>query len=194
MKIKVFFFAFTLVVFFSCNDVAKDKMASNETQLFSKNDTISNFEDADYYVSNGFQVFENYDFAIKAPIELKDMSGQANEKHDFNFGGIANDNSKEKLAFIQIIINPLPSSYKDLNNKKRMDFEKDLINTNFPGEKNEIDFLEQKAYVWNYSFNGYGAKSIIFIRNGRIYGFNLMTNNSLSENFDLLVNSIKFLK
>lgn len=151
-------------------------------------------KDASYYKSKGFQVFPDYSLAVKMPVILKDVSGQTKEHHDCNYGAMADEYSKEKRAFYQVIIDRLPASFGVLS-KAEQDAYIDKIYTSSTGVTKKVVFGAEKltAFVMSFKQNGMTGKGIIIVRNGNNYGFTLITNYKLLERFNTLTNSIEFI-
>jgi len=155
--------------------------------------TLSSQEkNASYYISKGYQVFKKFNLAIKLPVKLTDMSSQTKSNNDLFYGGFLNKNSESKVVFYQVIINPLPAGYKDLNPSEKKTFEAKLLNEKFPGNKKKVVFMGVNAFVLSYRQNGYSGRSLVFIKYGKIYGFNLMTNDDITSKFNAMTNNIEF--
>jgi hypothetical protein len=54
-----------------------------------------------------YQTFSDYQFKVKCPAILKDVSNKSNYDFDFNYAGTTDD------SFYQIMIIKLPTGYKD---------------------------------------------------------------------------------
>jgi len=154
----------------------------------------SQVKNASYYLSRGYQVFAKYNLAIKFPVKISDLSNQTKDNSDFIYGGFLNKDSESKVVFYQVIINQLPAGYKDLTTSEKKTFEAKLLNEKFPGNKEKVVFMGVDAFVLSYKNNGYSGRSLVFIRNGCVYGFNIMTNDDITVRFNSMTNSIEFIE
>lgn len=152
----------------------------------------SQVKNVSYYLSKGYQVFTKYRLAIKFPVKLSDLSSQTKDNSDFIHGGFLNKDSESKVVFYQVIINQLPAGYKDLNPSEKKTFEAKLLNEKFPGSKEKVIFMGVDAFVLSYKNNRYSGRSLVFIKYGRIYGFNIMTNDDIISKFNAMTNNIEF--
>ena len=149
-------------------------------------------KNASYYLSKGYQVFTKYNLAFKFPVKLTDMSSQTKSNNGLFYGGFLNKNSKSKVVFYQVIINHLPAGYKDLNPSEKKTFEAKLLSEKFPGNKEKVVFMGVDAFVLSYKQNGYSGRSLVFIKYGKTYGFNIMTNDNITSKFNSMTNNIEF--
>jgi len=154
--------------------------------------SINQEKNANYYISKGYQVFQKFNLAIKLPVKLTDMSSQTKSNNDLFYGGFLNKNSETKVVFYQVIINPLPAGYKDLNPSEKKTFEAKLLSEKFPGNKEKVVFMGVDAFVLSYKQNGYSGRSLVFIKYGKTYGFNIMTNDNITSKFNSMTNNIEF--
>jgi len=154
--------------------------------------SINQEKNANYYISKGYQVFQKFNLAIKLPVKLTDMSSQTKSNNDLFYGGFLNKNSETKVVFYQVIINPLPAGYKDLNPSEKKTFEAKLLSEKFPGNKEKVVFMGVDAFVLSYKQNGYSGRSLVFIKYGKTYGFNIMTNDDITSKFNSMTNNIEF--
>lgn len=196
---KVILKTFALVVLFGCSNTVNENSnrSIDSADITNNNETIVNenstIRDKNYYTSKGFQVFTKYNLAIKLPVKLADISSQDRSNHDFNYGGFENPKSKTDIAFYQIIIDDLPSSYSQLSEKEQKAMKIKILNEGFKGNKKAVTFLEQEAFVMDFvGSNGFPGKAIIFIKNAKTFGFNIMTKNKLDEKFNAMTNNIIF--
>jgi|GEM_PF-4284556 hypothetical protein len=172
------------------NATSKDTSNVTDNETVSPGDPID--RDDEYYRSKGYQIFGKYNLAVKVPVVMEDGSMKTSGDHDFVYGGFVNQNDPEKLTFYQIIINDLPDSYRNFDDSEREEFEKNWLEKTMDGQHKKVRFLEHEAVVMEYSQNGYGGRSIMFLRGGRSYGFNVITNDNLTRKFNSLTNKIKF--
>lgn len=154
--------------------------------------SINQEKNASYYISKGYQVFQKFNLAIKLPVKLTDMSSQTKSNNGLFYGGFLNKNSESKVVFYQVIINPLPAGYKDLNPSEKKIFEAKLLSEKFPGNKEKVVFMGVDAFVLSYKQNGYSGRSLVFIKYGKTYGFNIMTNDDITSKFNSMTNNIEF--
>jgi len=185
MKIINKILVLLLIASFSCVNRPSPGSGSN----FEVSPTIKN---ESYYKSKGYQVFSDFGFAVKCPVVLKDVSRISNDDFDFNYGGFLNEKSKEKLVFYQITIVKFPVGYKDMPyeevQKKFMEF----INTNAKGEPVRWGEEEYPASVHDYVHNGYSGRGISVLVEGKVYGFNVITNDDLNAKFNSFTNNVVF--
>ncbi len=151
-------------------------------------------KDENYYKAKGYQVFPAYSLAIKVPVTLKDVSLQSKDNSDLNYAGMADENSKEKRAFYQVIINKLPEGYSALSTSEKAAYNEKLYASMPPGKQKVVFGVEKlTAFVMPFTKNGMTGKGIVIIRNGYNYGFTIITNYQFTERFNSLTNSIEFI-
>jgi hypothetical protein len=191
MKAIKYILPIILIAFFSCEMPVQEITQQDSNQMDSSD--FDKPKDASWYRARGYQVFSSRNLAVKAPVRLENMASQTRERHDFNFGGVENSRSESRIAFYQIIINNLPRTYQNLSDSEKIAFEEKMIRESFPRDAKQIEFKGLKAFILSYSHDGYMAKSLMFIKDGRTYGFNLITNNNLEAKFEEYINNIQFI-
>ena len=144
--------------------------------------------DAAYYKSKGYQVFTDYQFAVKSPVTLEDISMRSNDNFDFNYAGISSDDS-----YYQIMIIKLPIGYKNYQEDDIKAMLRERFGQQGGGENVLFGDENLPAYLSNYVHNGYKGKGIAVYRNGLIYAFNVMTKGSLDTKFNSFTNNVCFL-
>lgn len=151
--------------------------------------------DASYYRSKGYQVFERFDLAVKAPVKLFDISDQAQGDFAMNYGGIVDD-GKSTMAAYQIMITNLPHGYLDYSESEIKVLVDNLIKDKISGFNNvkKIYFGEDDCpgYSMETSIYGYKQKSVMFYRNGHIYAVSVISNYQLEQRFNQFTNGVKF--
>ncbi len=148
-------------------------------------------KDASYYQAKGFQTFAEFNFAIKCPCSLSDVSHRSPGDNDLSYGCVMNENSDAKLIMYQILVKKIPAGYQDATPEKKKEVEEKLFST-FGGNKKIVSFNNVNAVIVSYSNKGITGKAMAFIKNGATFTFNLMTNDGLEEKFNSLTNNIKF--
>ena len=148
-------------------------------------------KDAAYYRSKGYQVFPEFEFAVKCPCTLSDISQRVHGDNDLSYGCTMNENSDEKFIMYQILVKKVPDGYLYASVDKKKEVEEKLF-TSFDGETKRVVFNGVNAVVISYNNKGITGRAIAFIKNGATFTFNLMTNDGLEENFNSLTNNIKF--
>ena len=151
--------------------------------------------DASYYRSKGYQVFERFDLAVKAPVKLYDISDQAEGDFAMNYGGVVDD-GKSTMAAYQIIITNLPHGYLDYTESELKNIVDDLLKARVSRFNNvkKIYFGEDDCpgYYVETSIYGYKQKSVMFYRNGHIYAVSVISNYQLEQRFNQFTNGVKF--
>lgn len=158
----------------------------------------SNLKDISYYQERGYQIFQEYGFAIKAPCLLEDISQQVSGEWLLNYGGIANKESPEKRTFYQLAVNRLPVGYKDIPadklksaiDSKIRDTMKNLKNCKFI----LFGYEEYQGYVGECITKGYTQKGVVFLKDNYIICLTVISNDNLEEKFNKFTNSFKTIK
>lgn len=191
MKTIQFIAAIIITTLFSCEMPVQEpvQQSSNLNQV----ETPAQQKNAAWYRSKGYQVFNQYNLAIKTPVRLENLASQSRERHDFNYGGLADSRSESRQAFYQVIINNFPATYRNLPESEKAAFEEDMLKA-IPEDAKEISLEGHRAFVYTYRHNNMRAKSLMLFKNGRTYGFNLITNNNLDGKFEELLKSIHFIE
>lgn len=152
-------------------------------------------KDASYYRSKGYQVFERFNLAVKAPVKLFDISDQAQGDFAMNYGGVVDD-GKSTMAAYQIMVTNLPHGYLDYSESEIKNLVDDLIKARVSGFNNvkKIYFGEDDCpgYSMETSIYGYKQKSVMFYRNGHIYAVSVISNYQLEQRFNQFTNGVKF--
>jgi hypothetical protein len=186
-----------VMILFSCHyQQPKETTSEKQQETFYYNDgNDDRSHDANYYLSKGYQVFPEFDLAIKSPCQLTDQSLQSSANHDFIMGCFVNEHSNRDMEFYQVIINKLPLGYRDLNKTEQKDFEAEMLDKLADGGSKDVVFYDSiSGKVFDFTQNGYSARALVFIWNGKTYGFTLITNNELDKNFNKWTNKIELLK
>ena len=147
--------------------------------------------DADYYSSKGFQIFPQYNLAIKCPVILTDISHSTKTNFDLHYSGIENNE-----AFYEMIVINLPLGYYDLSDDEKAKFERDFLAKKFQGKPviTEMGGQEVNAGIMEYTHQDGQGKGIAFIYNGKIFSFNIIAKEGINERFNKLTNNIVFYK
>ena len=134
------------------------------------------------------QIFSDYQFAVKCPAILQDVSMQSNNDFDFNYAGNTDD------AFYQIMIIKIPAGRLDLSSEEEKAFLRELFGSQGGGKSVLWGEENLPAYLLNdYTQNGYRGKGIAVARKGRIFTFNVMAKGDLDAKFNSFTNSVFFL-
>lgn len=195
MKPLVAFLALTFILV-SCQQPSQDKKLLSVNNEEPKTQVVNDeplTKDENYYISKGYQVFSNYKFAVNLPVKLTDLSNESRDSHEFNFGGFVNRNSQTNIVFYQIIINSLKNTYNSLSQTEKKEFEEKLIKEKIPANHRIINIYGQNTYSFDYKQNNYNAKALFFIRDGKTYGFTIITNDNINEKFENFINNVFFL-
>jgi len=156
------------------------------TQLVHKEavtDVEPTIKNEAYYKSKGYQVFSEYNFTVKCPATLRDISRQSNDSFDFNYAGNTDN------AFYQIAIIKLPTDKKNMSRNEY----KELLESKGGGKYVLWGEDELPAYLLNdYTQNGYRGRGIAVGLNGMIYTFNVMSKDNLDADFNSFTNSVYF--
>lgn len=175
--------------------IGMKKLALSLLLVFISTLSFSQTHDAAYYRSKGYQVFERFDLAVKAPVKLFDISDQAQGDFAMNYGGVVDD-GKSTMAAYQIIVTNLPHGYLDYSESEIRVLVDNLIRDKVSGFNNvkKIYFGEDDCpgYYMETSIYGYKQKSIMFYRDGHIYALSVISNYQLEQRFYQFTNGVKF--
>lgn len=152
-------------------------------------------KDAAYYRSKGYQVFNQFGVAVKAPVQLLDVSRQAEGDFALNLGGIEDEN-KSTMAFYQFIVSALPAGYRNYSESQMQEMMDDQLKTmtrSFTNVK-KVYFGEEGCigYVGDTKTQGYMQRGLVFYRKGHTYAVTVITNYQLEQRFNKFTNGIKF--
>ena len=163
-----------------------------------ENQIISNIKDIAYYQKRGYQIFQEYGFAIKAPCLLEDVSQQVSGEFLLNYGGITEKNNPAKITFYQLAINKLPIGYKDIPIDKLKSAIDSKIRDAMKNLKNCKPILfgyeEYQGYVGECITKGYSQKGLMFSKDNYIICLTVISNDNLEEKFNKFTNSFKTIK
>lgn len=170
----------------------------NIKRQYEENQNSSNFKDIDYYQERGYQIFQEYGFAIKAPCLLEDVSSHVSGKWLLNYGGIAEQENSEKRTFYQLAVNRLPVGYKDIPVDKLKNVIDSMIKDAMKNLKNCKPILfgyeEYQGYVGECITKGYTQKGLTFLKDNYIICLTVISNDKLEEKFNKFTNSFKTIK
>ncbi len=153
-------------------------------------------KDASYYRSKGYQVFNQQHVAVKAPVQLQDVSKQASGDFALNYGGVEDEN-KPTVAFYQFMVSDLPAGYRDYTESQLQEIMGELIKSmtsSFTNVK-KVRFGDEGCvgYVGDTQTQGYKQRGLVFYRKGHTYAVTVITNYQLEQRFNKFTNSVKFL-
>lgn len=178
---------YTTICIFLFGCINTNKSTSTINSKSEEELDIYPYKDAAYYLSKGYQVFSDFEFAVKCPVVLKDVSILSNENFDFNHAANTDD------TFYQITVTQIPAGRKDLTVEEYDKFLDEMFSQQ-PTKKVLWGEEGKPAYLFDdYMHNEYKGRGIAVPHNGRIYGFNLMTIRDIDAKFNGFTNNIKFL-
>ena len=152
-------------------------------------------KDAAYYRSKGYQVFSQFGVAVKAPIQLQDVSRRAEGDFALNYAGLVDEN-KPTVAFYQFIVSSLPVGYRNYTENQLQvvvgEFIKSMTSSFTNVKKVYFGDEECIGYVGDTKTNGYNQRGLIFYRKGHIYALTVVTNYQLEQRFNKFTNGVKF--
>ncbi|WP_108821832.1 PsbP-related protein [Dysgonomonas sp. Marseille-P4361] len=186
-----------IVVAILCNSSNKDfsTPSKRDHSIITGEVESSERKDEAYYRQKGYQIFSQYNLAIKTPITLKDISFQSSNDFDLEYGAIENENNPTKMAVYQLMVIELPISYRASSHQEKEQVRKsilDKLTQDVSSEYVRFSHEELDAYVAYTTFNGYGSKCIYFFREDYVFCLVVISNNNLNERFNKLTNSIHF--
>ena len=162
------------------------------------NQSSSNLKDISYYQERGYQIFQEYGFAIKAPCLLEDISQQVSGEFLFNYGGITEKDNPAKITFYQLAINRLPVGYKDIPADKLKNAIDNKIKDAMKNLKNcksiIFGYEEYQGYVGECITKGYNQKGLMFSKDDYIICLTVISNDNIEEKFNRFTNSFKSIK
>ena len=152
-------------------------------------------KDAAYYRSKGYQVFSQFGVAVKAPVQLQDISRQAEGDFALNLGGIEDEN-ESTMALYQFIVSALPAGYRNYSEsqmQEMMDEQFRTMTASFTNVK-KVYFGEEGCigYVGDTKTQGYKQRGLVFYRKGHTYAVTVITNHQLEQRFNKFTNGVKF--
>jgi len=180
-------FTLSIVVLFTATGIVQtigmysgDSFKNNKIRYISqRNET--------YYKSKGYQVFSEYQFAVKCPAILKEVSRQSNDNFDFNYEGSNDD------TFYQIMIIRIPDGTRDMSKNEYREFLQNMFGNKGGGKHVLWGEENLPAYLLDdYVQDGYKGRGIAVERNGRVYAINILTNSNLKAKFNGFTNNFQF--
>lgn len=170
----------------------------NTKRQDERNQSSNNLKNIGYYQERGYQIFQEYGFAIKAPCVLEDVSQHVSGEWLLNCGGIAEKESPKKRTFYQLAVNRLPVGFKDIPADKLKSAIDNKIRETMGNLKNckSISFGYEKyqGYVGECITKGYTQKGVIFSKDNYIICLTVISNDNLKEKFNRFTNSFKSIK
>lgn len=152
-------------------------------------------KDAAYYRGKGYQVFDQFGVAVKAPIKLEDVSRQAEGDFALNLGGIE-DKNKSSMAFYQFIVSDLPAGYRNYTESQLQEMIGEQLQSTMRSFSNvkKVYFEDEGCigYVGDTKTNGYNQRGLMFYRKGHTYAITVITNYQLEQRFNKFTNGVKF--
>lgn len=178
-----------LILFCQCNYTSQNKENSEEQ---SDGTSIRN---ASYYRDKGYQIIPHYNFAIKAPCILKDISMQSQGDFTLNYGGILNEDNPSKLVAYQLTIVQLPASYLHMSLS-----EQNRVKEKLKSQIQKIGIYKDvkvghegyDGYLVESTQDNYKLKGEMFIKDDLIFGLTVITNDDIESKFNTYTNSLKF--
>jgi hypothetical protein len=186
MKSTIAIYIGVLVIFmFSC----ENKQPSSNHQDSTVNVVEPKNRDAAYYSSKGFQIFPQYNLAIKCPVVLTDISSSTKTNFDLHYAGLENNET-----YYEMIVINLPLGYYDLTDDEKVNFEKNFLAEKFQGKTviTKMGDKEINAAINEYTHQRGQGKGIAFIFNEKIFSFNIIAKEGINERFNKLSNNIIF--
>lgn len=170
----------------SISDDSKTKQIEYKEDNIESSQPIQRNED--YYITKDYQTFSDYQFAVKCPAILKDVSMQSNDDFDFNYAGSTDE------TFYQIMIVRIPAGRLDLTREEEKEFLIKMFAARGGGKSVLWGDDNYPAYLFDdYTQEGYKGRGIAVAREGYIYAFNVITKSDLDATFNSFTNSVKFL-
>lgn len=160
----------------------------------SRKDLQTNVEESKSYTKE----FTEFGFSITSPCELKDVSSQSTGQFEVNYGGVTNQNDKDKLTAYQVMVTKLPIGYKNLDSKELKRIVDELILSqmqNFSNVK-RTSFSDEgySGYVGDTQSHGLNQRGVIFYKDGYIIALTVLTNYELVQKFNKFTNGFKTIK
>jgi hypothetical protein len=166
-----------------------DSVATSTNEYATKN--------AGYFKEKGYQVFEEYGFAIKAPCILKDVSGQVTGDFVLNCGGIENENNPSKIVFYQLMLSRLPVGYRDVPENELKSKADAILKASMKQFKNvkaiSFGYEGYHGYAGDTVFKGYKQKGLMFLKENYIFALTIITNNDIESKYTKFTNCLKFI-
>ena len=160
----------------------------------SKNDDVSvvKIKDERYYKSNGYQVFPQFNLAVKCPARLQNAPN-ANPNFTLHYAGIDDNKRENKGGYYEVCIIDLSYYPSETIEQK---FHHEFMPRFLEGcEKSVISIAgkERTVYIKTYqSGGGNNGKGLALIQDGIIYMFSVAGNDRISQRFDDFISSIAF--
>lgn len=177
------------------NNRNASNFASNQT---TDKEDVRGFEATErneaYYKSNGYQVFSQFNLAIKCPIRLQNAPN-ANPNFTLHYAGIDDNKRENKGGYYELCVIDL--SYYPTSEIIEQKFHHEFLPRFLTGcEKSvmQVAGKERTVYIKTYLSGGNNGKGLAFIQEGIIYMFSVTGNDNILQRFDNLTNSIAFYK
>lgn len=136
------------------------------------------------------QIFPKYQFAIKTPLILEDISSQSKNQFALQYGVVEYPNDNSKSTAYQLIVH-VPPNY---NFETQSSFKHSMLNSN-----NELKWIQTtigeqniEAYISSFVQNGVSAKSILIFREEYILTINVMSNLDLESKYQFVADNFLF--
>lgn len=149
-----------------------------------------------YWITEGYQVFQKYGLALKAPVRLQNVNRQSKGNFDLHFGEFIGNKRTNVGTYYEIISIKIPdySKYSEVN---RDEYAQDFLDTHLE-RKGGKDYLLNATRgtihgkVVSYSEQGRNAKAFAFVKNGNLITLNVISDHSVKPLFENYINSLVF--
>jgi hypothetical protein len=190
-EMKIINYLVLILLCCSCTNnpkTGKNLSAVRTTDKETAEEPVPTGKDAAYYKSKGYQIFAEYQVAVKCPATLQDISKRSKEDFDLNYAGHTDD------SFYQVMIFKLPAGRADMSKEEEKAFMKDMFSRSQGGKSVVWGDEELPAYLFDdYVQKGLDGRGIAVSRNGKVYAFNVITKGDLNVKFNAFTNNVRFL-
>lgn len=153
-----------------------------------KKDSIEVMHTTQSLANEEYQVFEEFQFKVKCPAILNDVSSNSSDDFDFNYAGSTDE------TFYQIMIVRIPAGRFDLTREEEKEFLIKMFAAKGGGKSVLWGDDNYPAYLLDdYTQEGYKGRGIAVAREGYIYTFNVITKSDLDATFNSFTNNVKFI-
>lgn len=186
IKIKVFSTVLICIFCMNCTNTNRkgEKNISSEMKQEVRNKT--------YYTSNSYQIFENYQLAVKSPAILKDHPN-ANPNFTVHYGGIDDNQRENKGGYYEVCI--IDWSFHHPANVIEQKFHHEILPRFLDGSEKlsmPVAGHERTVYIKTYQDGNNIGKALAFVREGVVYLFNVAGNDRIEKRFNEFISSISF--
>lgn len=179
------------IQFFSCEHPQSQSIRTTSINNHPKNSP-------NYWKAEGYQVFDKYELALKAPIRLNNVNHQSKGNFDLHFSEFDGNRRNNKGTYYEIIVFKIPD-YSQYSGVSQAEYEKNFLSSHLEkqgGQEHTISLHSGniEGNLVNYLEQGRNAKAFAFIREGNLFTINVISDHPVNPLFEKFINSLIFYK